>query len=687
MSRQIAKHTQQESQTATPVSSGLLQRKCACGNHTIADGGCEGCAKKRKAILQRAPSPSMGEGWGEGATVPPIVYEVLRSPGHPLDPSTRAYFEPRFGHDFSQVRVHTDAKAAESAHATNALAYTVGRDVVFAQQQYRPATINGQQLLAHEFTHVLQQSSARHSSFVDRLTLDPPHSVTEREAQRIAMEVSAGGSTVRGTASVQALHRSREAIVSRADPQAVQTIMRLGTTVATGLQFWPTNVTDTRVGPVSVQGGLLGGGASRLNIIIGENQTLRTLARQLLPLWTTATPFTPPGAVAPLPLDIITADELAQGLLVYNQYYLPVPSMTNWRSGLRFPLPVEIDEVTGVATLHPLQIRALAGAFDPAWVPQLDLRASATAHPLAATLAADVTAFIARETTALARGVHLGALALTNAVAELPFIQETFRQLGSASFDVALEFMDNLVNTEIGILAAQRDGAAILAEIRTVLAAAPAAPTADQRASLDRANRMLGLVAGAAAAAPPMAARRLAEKTVTIDTVKLDGANHDPATDMAVANAILTQCNVRVARGVDATATPIETTTWLGGNTDLRASSSCGTATLEESRLFRNASTRFGLSGRIRAFFVATYSGYSGGLAYSVPPYCATGAASAVRGMVIIQNASNRGDLAHEAVHILQNSGTHLPAPNLMSADPVAAALNNVQCTAIYRNV
>jgi hypothetical protein len=198
---------------------------------------------------------------------------------------------------------------------------------------------------------------------------------------------------------------------------------------------------------------------------------------------------------------------------------------------------------------------------------------------------------------------------------------------------------------------------------------------------------MLGRVAGVAAVAPPTAARSRAEKTVTIDTVKLDGASHDPATDVAVANAILTQCNVRVARGVDATSTPVETTTWLGGNTDLRVSPSCGAATLEESGLFQNATTRFGLGARIRAFFVATYSGYSGGLAYSVPPYCATGAASAVRGMVIIQNASNRGDLAHEAVHILQNSGTHLPAPNLMSDDPVAAALNNAQCTVIYGNV
>ncbi len=63
-------------------------------------------------------------------SVPPIVHEVLSSPGQSLDTGTRAFMEPRFGHDFSGVRVHTDAGAAESARAVNALAYTVGQDVV-----------------------------------------------------------------------------------------------------------------------------------------------------------------------------------------------------------------------------------------------------------------------------------------------------------------------------------------------------------------------------------------------------------------------------------------------------------------------------------------------------------------------------------------------------------------------------
>ena len=90
--------------------------------------------------------------------VPPIVHEVLSSLGRPLDPSTCASMEPRFGHDFSRVRLHNGVRAAESARAVSALAYTVGNDIVFAEGQFAPQTALGQRLLAHELTHVIQQS-------------------------------------------------------------------------------------------------------------------------------------------------------------------------------------------------------------------------------------------------------------------------------------------------------------------------------------------------------------------------------------------------------------------------------------------------------------------------------------------------------------------------------------------------
>ena len=73
----------------------------------------------------------------------------------------RTFFEPRFERDFSQVRVHADAHAAESAQAVQALAYTVGSDIVFGAGQYAPATTAGQRLLAHELTHVVQQGASQ----------------------------------------------------------------------------------------------------------------------------------------------------------------------------------------------------------------------------------------------------------------------------------------------------------------------------------------------------------------------------------------------------------------------------------------------------------------------------------------------------------------------------------------------
>lgn len=82
---------------------------------------------------------------------------AIRGSGHPLPESVRAFFEPRFGYDFSQVQVHTDAHAAKAARALNARAFTVGRDIVFEAGKYKTETAEGKQLLAHELTHIIQQ--------------------------------------------------------------------------------------------------------------------------------------------------------------------------------------------------------------------------------------------------------------------------------------------------------------------------------------------------------------------------------------------------------------------------------------------------------------------------------------------------------------------------------------------------
>lgn len=125
-------------------------------------------------------------GPAEPNAVPAIVHEVLRSPGRPLDGGTRSIMEPRFGRDFSTVRIHTDSLAAESAHSVNALAYTVGRRVVFGEGQYAPMTPAGRQLIAHELTHVVQQNG--NESLLG--SIGPVDDAYEREADRASANVN-----------------------------------------------------------------------------------------------------------------------------------------------------------------------------------------------------------------------------------------------------------------------------------------------------------------------------------------------------------------------------------------------------------------------------------------------------------------------------------------------------------------
>ena len=192
--------TQRAKSAAAPVRGVTLQRKCACGGSSGLTGSCTECEKKKlvgqplqtklrinepgdqyeqeadrmaEQVMRMAESQadsadlrgSTGS-WLQRsqaasalgtAEAPAAVHDVLGSPGQPLDSATRAFFEPRFGHDFSHVRIHADAAGAKSARAVNALAYTMGPHVVFAAGQYAAGTHVGRRLLAHELAHVLQQ--------------------------------------------------------------------------------------------------------------------------------------------------------------------------------------------------------------------------------------------------------------------------------------------------------------------------------------------------------------------------------------------------------------------------------------------------------------------------------------------------------------------------------------------------
>jgi outer membrane protein OmpA-like peptidoglycan-associated protein len=140
--------------TATPALPAISRlQRCSCGGG--GGGTCPECAAKEEGEMQRSASRSTGAG-----VAPPIVHDVLHSAGEPLDAGTRGFFEPRFGRGFGDVRIHTDGRAAESARSVDAVAYTVGRDVVFGAGAYRPESTEGRRLIAHELTHVVQQGAA-----------------------------------------------------------------------------------------------------------------------------------------------------------------------------------------------------------------------------------------------------------------------------------------------------------------------------------------------------------------------------------------------------------------------------------------------------------------------------------------------------------------------------------------------
>jgi uncharacterized protein DUF4157 len=172
----------------------VIQRKCACGSAKIpADKECDECKSRRVQTNLTISAPgdafeleadriadhivSSSHSFGTlssrvpvqrvarrrddfGSRAPLGVGEAVAAPSMPVDPNLRRDMEKRFGHDFSRVRIHVDSAAADSARELRADAYTIGEHIVFASGQYAPATKEGRRLIAHELTHVVQQSGA-----------------------------------------------------------------------------------------------------------------------------------------------------------------------------------------------------------------------------------------------------------------------------------------------------------------------------------------------------------------------------------------------------------------------------------------------------------------------------------------------------------------------------------------------
>lgn len=175
----------------TAIAPAMLQRACACGGNPGPSGECESCRRKRLGLQTKLAVSQPGDRWEQEAdrladnvvsnsfpetgSRPAVMRKALAAPGlgqapesvqatlhsgsQPLENGDRNWMETRFGFDFGAVRIHTDQRAADSARDVDALAYTVGRDIVFATGQYAPGSQQGRRLLAHELAHVVQQTA------------------------------------------------------------------------------------------------------------------------------------------------------------------------------------------------------------------------------------------------------------------------------------------------------------------------------------------------------------------------------------------------------------------------------------------------------------------------------------------------------------------------------------------------
>jgi hypothetical protein len=159
-----------------PVPAGRLMRRCGCsGGGAQAGEECEECAAGA-SVHRRARGPSRPD------RVPGIVHDVLATPGEPLGAEVRQDMEAAFGHDFGRVRIHADDRAARSADAVAAAAYTSGHHVVFASNRYAPAATEGRRLLAHELAHVAQQAGSSSAGSASPHEVSAPGDPAERQA-------------------------------------------------------------------------------------------------------------------------------------------------------------------------------------------------------------------------------------------------------------------------------------------------------------------------------------------------------------------------------------------------------------------------------------------------------------------------------------------------------------------------
>ncbi|HEX3868580.1 MAG TPA: DUF4157 domain-containing protein, partial [Gemmatimonadaceae bacterium] len=199
-------------QIEAPVKAGTVQRKCgcaagstcSCNDHEKESPGAGVVQRRARAGAATAPAAASKSahatgpvsGAAAGPAVSPSVTRGIQQAsggGHSLPASVRSPMEAGLGgRDLSHVRVHTDGNAHHLADSLHAQAFTTGSNIFFAQNQYRPESQDGQRLLAHELTHVVQQGGTSTAAIQPRLELGAVDTAAEREADRVADAIVGG---------------------------------------------------------------------------------------------------------------------------------------------------------------------------------------------------------------------------------------------------------------------------------------------------------------------------------------------------------------------------------------------------------------------------------------------------------------------------------------------------------------
>jgi hypothetical protein len=413
-----------------------------------------------------------GDGPDRAAAAPSSV-------GHGVAADVRGFFESRYQHSFAQVRVHTDAVAHESARALRAEAYTIGHDIYFASGRYAPGTNAGRRLLAHELTHVVQQSGGAPQ--------------VQRAPARDLPTAPAAGNVLR----------------------------------------WPAQQpAKVSIGPLlrTRGSGVSASGRPSVEAILGPGATLMGLAASLLPIF----------AAAPAPAPGV--DELAKAIARFDEHIFLQAGTPLLRVGQVVPLPIEVDGNDPTEWIvNPGAVQNWAAGFDAKDADVLTQAPAALTIPSAADLDAQIDGFLKDHTDPVGRCIGLLAQLVDNPLVAEPFAKRLFERLGrDDSVRVLVHLPDGFVRWPLAMIATTRAGLAIVRLMGRLLSAPPPDLTADEEARRTAALAMLPQEEPTVDVSPDFLIEGLGDAAENIILFRRGSASLSPATEQPQIDKIQT---------------------------------------------------------------------------------------------------------------------------------------------------